>query len=43
LLGIPWVQAPSEGEAQASYMASKGDVWAASSQDYDALLFGAHY
>jgi len=41
LLGIPWVQAPSEGEAQASYMAKKGDVWAASSRDYDSLLFGA--
>ena len=41
LMGIPWVQAPSEGEAQASYMALKGDVWAASSQDYDSLLFGA--
>ncbi len=41
LLGIPWVQAPSEGEAQAAYMAMKGDVWAAASQDYDALLFGA--
>ena len=40
-LGIPWVQAPSEGEAQAAHMARKGDVWAASSQDYDALLFGA--
>ena len=40
LLGIPWVQAPSEGEAQASYMAKKGDVWAASSRDYDSLLFG---
>jgi flap endonuclease-1 len=41
LLGIPWVQAPSEGEAQAAYMAAKGAVWAAASQDYDALLFGA--
>lgn len=40
-LGIPWVQAPSEGEAQAAYMARKGDVWAAVSQDYDSLLFGA--
>ncbi len=40
LLGIPWVQAPSEGEAQAAYMASKGDVWASASQDYDSLLFG---
>lgn len=40
-LGIPVVQAPEEGEAQAAYMASKGDVWAASSQDFDSLLFGA--
>ena len=39
-LGIPWVKAPSEGEAQISHMAKKGDVWAAASQDYDALLFG---
>ncbi len=41
LMGIPVVQAPSEGEAQAAYMAAKGDVWAAGSQDYDSLLFGA--
>lgn len=41
LMGIPWVQAPSEGEAQAAYMASKGKVWASASQDYDSLLFGA--
>jgi flap endonuclease-1 len=40
-LGIPTIQAPEEGEAQAAYMAMKGDVWAASSQDYDSLLFGA--
>jgi flap endonuclease-1 len=40
-LGIPVVQAPEEGEAQAAYMALKGDVWAASSQDFDSLLFGA--
>ncbi len=41
LLGVPWVQAPSEGEAQAAYMAMKGDAWAVASQDYDSLLFGA--
>lgn len=41
LLGVPWVQAPSEGEAQAAHMAMRGDVWAASSRDYDSLLFGA--
>lgn len=40
-LGIPVVQAPEEGEAQAAYMASRGDAWAASSQDFDSLLFGA--
>jgi len=41
LMGIPYVEAPSEGEAQASYMAKKGDVWAVVSQDYDALLYGS--
>jgi len=41
LLGVPFVQAPSEAEAQTAYMAMKGDVWAASSRDYDSLLFGA--
>lgn len=40
-MGIPWIQAPSEGEAQAGFLAREGDVWAASSQDFDALLFGA--
>ena len=40
-LGIPWVQAPSEGEAQAAYMCTQGDVWASNSKDYDSLLFGA--
>jgi flap endonuclease-1 len=40
LLGIPYVQAPSEAEAQAAYMAMKGDVWASSTKDYDSLLFG---
>jgi len=41
LLGMPWVQAPSEGEAQAAYMAQKGSVRYSVSQDYDSLLFGA--
>jgi len=40
-LGIPCVQAPSEGEAQAAFLAARGDVWAAGSKDYDSLLFGA--
>jgi flap endonuclease-1 len=41
LMGLPLVQAPSEAEAQAAHMARRGDVWAAASKDYDALLFGA--
>jgi flap endonuclease-1 len=42
LMGVPTVQAPSEGEAQASHMAASSPrVWAAASKDYDALLFGA--
>lgn len=41
LLGLPWVQAPAEGEAQASAMAHAGSAWGVVSQDYDALLFGA--
>jgi len=41
LLGIPWVQAPSEAEAQAASLAAQGRAWAVSSKDYDALLFGA--
>ena len=40
-MGIPTVQALTEGEAQAAYMTGKGDVWATGSQDYDSLLFGA--
>ncbi len=39
-MGIPYMQAPSEGEAQCAYMCRKGDAWAVGSQDYDALLFG---
>ena len=41
LIGVPCVQAPGEGEAQAAFMASSGDVWAASSRDYDSILFGS--
>lgn len=39
-LGIPVLQAPGEGEAQASWMCQEGLVHAACSQDYDAILFG---
>jgi flap endonuclease-1 len=41
-MGIPYVQAPSEGEAQAAYMAKhKKEIYAVGSQDYDSLLYGA--
>lgn len=41
LIGIPVLDAPSEGEAEASYLAATGKVRYMASQDYDALLFGA--
>ena len=41
LMGVPWVQAPSEGEAQAAHLARRGDADLCASQDYDSLLFGA--
>ena len=40
-MGIPIVQAPSEGEAQASAMVGKHDIYAVASQDFDSVLFGA--
>ncbi|HEY6283543.1 MAG TPA: flap endonuclease-1 [Nitrososphaerales archaeon] len=40
-MGIPWVDAPSEGEAQATRMAIEGTVSAVASQDHDSLVFGA--
>ena len=40
-MGVPFVQAKGEGEAQGAYMVNQGDAWAVASQDYDCLLFGA--
>lgn len=40
-LGLPYVVAPSEGEAQASYMVKKGEAYAVASQDADCLMFEA--
>ena len=39
-LGLPIIQAPSEGEAQTAYMVKKGHAYASVSQDYDNLIFG---
>ncbi|MEM2034545.1 MAG: hypothetical protein QXL42_00195, partial [Candidatus Caldarchaeum sp.] len=40
-MGVPYVMAPAEGEAQAAFMAAKGVVYASGSQDMDSLLFGS--
>lgn len=41
LLGIPWIEASSEGEATASYLTNINIATDVVSQDFDALLFGA--
>lgn len=40
-MGLPVVEAPSEGEAQAAFMCKEGDIYSVASQDSDALLFGS--
>lgn len=40
-LGMPIVQAPTEGEAQAAYIVKKGEAYAVGSNDADSLIFGA--
>jgi len=40
-LGLPVIDAPSEGEAQAAHMAKNKDAFAVASQDADCLLFGS--
>lgn len=40
-MGIAVIQAPAEGEAQASLICKNGDAYAVASQDYDCLLFQA--
>ncbi len=40
-MGMPVVQAPSEGEAQAAHMVKNKDFYAIISQDTDGLLFGS--
>ena len=41
LLGIPTIQAPSEGEATAARLTNSNLVDICASQDYDSILFGA--
>ena len=41
-MGIAIVQAPGEGEAQASFMVKENrEIYAVASQDYDCLMFGS--
>lgn len=40
-LGIPYIQAPSDGESTASYLTRRDMAFAVASQDYDSILFGA--
>ncbi len=39
-LGLPVIGAPSEADAQISYICKKKDVWAAATSDVDPLLYG---
>ena len=39
-MGLPIVDAPSDGEQEAAYICRRNDVWATASQDFDSLLFG---
>jgi len=41
LFGIPYIQAPSEGEATAAHLTQTGQAYASASQDFDTILFGA--
>ena len=41
LMGVPWVQAAGEAEAQCVELVKKGKCWAVATEDMDALTFGA--
>jgi len=39
--GIPYIDAPSEGEATAAHLTNTGQAFASASQDFDSILCGA--
>ncbi len=39
--GIPYIDAPSEGEATAAHLTNTGQAYASASQDFDSILIGA--
>ena len=41
MMGVPWIQANTEAEAQCAHMSRAGIAEAAASQDFDSLVFGA--
>ena len=41
LFGIPYIDAPSEGEATAAHLTNTGQAHASASQDFDSILCGA--
>ncbi|MGQ9479663.1 MAG: flap endonuclease-1 [Thermoproteota archaeon] len=41
LIGIPFINSPSDAEAQAAFIAGRGDVYAVAGRDYDTLLYGS--
>jgi flap endonuclease-1 len=41
LFGIPYIDAPSEGESTAAHLTNTGQAYASASQDFDSILFGA--
>lgn len=41
LMGVPWVQAKHDAEAEAAHLVRKKLAWAVVSKDYDSLLYGA--
>ena len=40
-LGVPWLDAPGESDAQCAHLVQAGHAWAAVTQDWDIALFGA--
>ncbi len=41
LMGVGWIQAPSEGEAQMARIVKENSLWAGASQDWDSMMFGS--
>jgi flap endonuclease-1 len=41
LMGVPWIQAPGEAEAQCAALAKSGKVYGVGSEDMDTLTFGS--